>query len=126
MHYIWTGSWPANRVPRVSSLTLDSRAAGANVTLAPKTTVQAGIDATDPDGDTLAFEWVIMRESAAMSTGGDAEAVPESFPDLIGKVAGSTVELSTPAEPGAYRLFVYVRDSNGNAGHANLPFLVHP
>jgi hypothetical protein len=29
-----------------------------------------------------------------------------------------------PSEPGFYRLFVYVHDGNGNAGHANIPFRV--
>ncbi len=34
------------------------------------------------------------------------------------------VVIKAPAEAGAYRLFVYVRDGHGNAGHANIPFLV--
>ncbi len=126
MHYIWTGNWPGNRTPRVSSMLLDSKSAGQDVTLAPAARVMAGIDASDPDGDALEFEWLIMRESAATSTGGDAEAVPESFPGLVGDISGGTVEVTAPAEPGPYRLFVYVRDGNGNAGHANLPFLVQP
>lgn len=126
MHYIWTGSWPANRAPRVSSLLLDSQSAGQDVILAPGTKVIAGIDAADPDGDTLAFDWTIMRESTAASTGGDAETVPESFPELIDGIAEGRAEVTAPAEPGPYRLFVYVRDGNGNAGHANLPFLVEP
>jgi hypothetical protein len=124
MHYIWTGSWPANRTPRVSSLVLGSKSAGQDVTLAPGSKVMAAIDAADPDGDMLEYEWLVMRESSATSTGGDAETVPESFPGLIGDAVDGTVAVTAPAEPGPYRLFVYVRDGNGNAGHANLPFLV--
>jgi hypothetical protein len=40
------------------------------------------------------------------------------------KLDTDRVVIKAPAEPGAYRLFVYVRDGQGNAGHANIPFLV--
>ncbi len=126
MHYIWTGAWPANRTPRIASLLLDSRGAGQDVTLAPGAEVSAGVEATDPDGDPLAWEWVLMRESEATSTGGDAEELPEAFPELVTNAAGGNVMVTAPDEPGAYRLFVYVRDGQGNAAHANLPFLVQP
>ena len=126
MHYIWTGAWPANRTPRVASLLLDSRGAGQDVTLAPGAEVSAGIEASDPDGDPLAYEWVLMRESSATSTGGDAEEVPEAFPALVTNAGGGSAAVTAPDEPGAYRLFVYIRDGNGNAAHANLPFLVQP
>ena len=124
MHHIWTGDWPANRAPRVSNVLLASQSAGQDVTLAPGAEVMAGVDASDPDGDPLDFEWLVMRESAATSTGGDAEAVPESFPELVTDTGGGGAAMTAPAEPGAYRLFVYVRDGEGNAGHANLPFQV--
>ena len=32
--------------------------------------------------------------------------------------------LTTPTEPGTYRLYVQVTDGQGNAGYANAPFLV--
>jgi len=31
---------------------------------------------------------------------------------------------TAPRRPGAYRLFVYVHDGDGSAGHANIPFYV--
>ncbi|HEX5789149.1 MAG TPA: hypothetical protein VFY03_13280 [Woeseiaceae bacterium] len=124
MHYLWTGAWPENRAPRVTNLLLASRSAGQDVTLAPGTEVVAGVDASDPDADSLDFEWLVMRESTATSTGGDPEAVPEAFPGLVTDTGNGSAAVTAPAEPGAYRLFVYVRDGEGNAGHANLPFQV--
>ena len=34
------------------------------------------------------------------------------------------IRVTAPADPGAYRLFVYIYDGRGKAGHANIPFYV--
>lgn len=124
MHYIWNGSWPHNRAPRVGRLTLDGRAAEADVRLAAGQPYTASIDAHDVDGDALVYHWEIMRESQAREEGGDKEAVPESLPGLVRPTAAGEAAVTAPAQSGAYRLFVYVRDGRGGAGHANLPFFV--
>ncbi len=65
-----------------------------------------------------------MRESTATQTGGDREEVPEILRGLLDAADRPNVVLTAPPEPGAYRLFVYVYDGSGKAGHANLPFRV--
>ncbi|MDH4165891.1 MAG: hypothetical protein OEV90_05705, partial [Gammaproteobacteria bacterium] len=39
---------------------------------------------------------------------------------------GANPSFIAPRRPGAYRLFVYVHDGSGGAGHANIPFHVAP
>ena len=56
--------------------------------------------------------------------GGDKEEVPESLEGAIVAAEGSSATVRAPDEPGAYRLFVYVHDGQGSAGHANIPFRV--
>lgn len=124
MHYLWTGGWPDNRAPHVDGLLLDSRAATDDVVVEAGRAYRAEVSASDPDGDPLAWEWIVMRESTATQQGGDAEAVPETLHGLVDDHADGSATLTAPAEAGAYRLFVHVRDGHGNAGHANLPFLV--
>lgn len=124
MHYIWNGSWPDNRSPQVSDITLDGRMPGDNVTLQVGSTYRAQFEATDPDGDSLTYQWVVMDESAATQEGGDYEVTPQTYPELIANDNANTTLVKMPGKPGAYRLFAYVFDGHGHAGHANVPFLV--
>ncbi len=82
------------------------------------------MESADPDGDALTYKWEVMRESEATQTGGDREEIPPVLAGLINEKAPGQVEMTAPEEPGAYRLFVYVYDGKGHAGHANIPFYV--
>jgi hypothetical protein len=124
MHYVWNGTWPHNRSPRIEAMHLDGRTARDSIVITAGEQYAARVIATDPDGDTLTFRWEIMRESEAVQTGGDAEETPETLPGLIDAGGSNSVLVTAPAEPGAYRLFVYVHDGQGDAGHANTPFRV--
>jgi len=124
MHYLWSDAWPANRAPRTESLLLDSKTAIQNIRLSPGDEYVASVVASDRDGDALRFHWEVMRESTATQEGGDPEQVPEVIDDLLATADTQTVAITAPARSGAYRLFVYVYDGEGNAGHANVPFLV--
>jgi len=124
MHYIWTGAWPENRSPRIESMKLDSKSSAVDVVLAEGSSHKATVLASDPDGDELVYRWEIMRESGATQTGGDKEEIPGNIEGLIEGSATNSITIETPGEPGAYRLFVYVYDGQGHAGHANIPFLV--
>ena len=124
MHHLWSGSWPDNRSPQVKSMKLDSKTSTENVRLDANGTYKARVNAVDPDGDKLQYQWKILHESKATQEGGDREEVPEALTGLIDRSGIDRVVIKAPANPGAYRLFVYIRDGNGNAGHANIPFLV--
>ena len=124
MHYIWNGEWPANRSPAVEGMFLDARSAHDSVVLAAGTEYEATIRAADPDGDPLSYLWEIMRESEATQEGGDLEEVPERIEGLISNPDNGNVRVTAPPQPGAYRLFAYVYDGQGKAGHANMPFYV--
>jgi hypothetical protein len=125
MIYIWTGNWPENRAPEISSLTLEGRSAKDNVTVSTGDILEATVIAFDPEGDSLQFNWQLKPESEATEVGGDRESSIRSLPfqpestDLSGNIL-----FKAPSDPGSYRLFVYIYDGNGNAAHANLPFLV--
>lgn len=124
LHYLWSDKWPTNRSPRFDGLWLDGRTAAQNVRLQPGRKYRVKLAAHDPDHDPLTYRWVVMNESAATSTGGDAEQIPKKWPGLVTPADQAEVELCAPAQPGAYRLFGYALDDHGHAAYGNIPFRV--
>jgi hypothetical protein len=125
MHLAWNGDWPDNRSPGIDTLRLDSKTAEDSIMLKAGAHYPARLVSTDPDGDELTYRWEIMRESSATQVGGDKEYVPEVLTGLIEAADDGTADVRAPEEAGTYRLFVYVYDGQGHAGHANIPFKVN-
>ena len=126
MQFAWTGAWPANRAPRVEGVKLDSKHAADNVVVAPGQRVSASIVATDPEGGRLSYSWQVVRQIVVKEDGGDDEPVPPTVRIRMDGGDGANPSFIAPRRPGAYRLFVYVHDGSGSAGHANFPFYVTP
>ncbi len=121
MAYAWTGKWPENRTPKLRSLNTPV----ALKEVSPGSRSWAEADIIDREGDELSYTWEILAESTDRRVGGDAEAVPPSFPDAIEKGQGTNrIEFRTPDLPGAYRIFVSAYDGEGGAVVHNLPFFV--
>jgi len=126
MQKAWTGTWPANRAPAISPLRIDDRVATDSIVLAPDAEQRARVDASDPDGDPLTYRWTVRGESRATSIGGDPETLPPEVALRVADADSGTLRFSAPRRAGAYRLFVEVRDGQGHAAYANLPFHVGP
>jgi hypothetical protein len=120
MQKLWTGEWPSDRCPSVDSFRLEGKTAYDNIKLKKGQEFNAEVYYTNHESDTLTFTWEIIPESNDHGWGGDFENRPKT---IFHKELESKVEIQTP-DTGAYRLFVYVTDINGNAGTANIPFFV--
>lgn len=119
MQELWSGKAPANRAPSIKPIEI-----GREPSMKPGTTFTARVEASDPESDTLRYEWVLQQEAASYNLGGDAEAAPPTFPDAIVSTNGNQAELRMPEGGGGYRLFVVVRDGKGSAATANIPLFV--
>jgi hypothetical protein len=124
LRYLWTGRWPEIRSPRLKGCWLDGKTARQNVHLNAGQNYEAKVLALSPANSPLADSWEILEESAAQSTGGDAESRPRRLPGLVAQGAHGEAQIKAPAKPGAYRLFAYVLDDHGKAAYANIPFYV--
>lgn len=124
MHVFWNGAFPENRAPWIHDIRLDGRTAPDSVTLTAGETVEAWVSADDFNNDPLTYLWELKPESTETRIGGDYEASIASLHGLIPDHTTPSIKLTAPAEPGAYRLFVYVHDDENKVAHANIPFLV--
>lgn len=120
MTQFWTGKAPASRAPQVQSLEFSH----GQQEVAPGTTASATIKATDPDGDKLAIRWEVRKEVANRKYAGEGEVKPGVVNGMLEGVTSPTVKFTVPRDPGAYRVYVYIKDGKGNAATANMPFAV--
>ncbi len=126
----WTGEWPDNRCPELSSLTVEperqdgGRGGDDELVLAPGALLRCRVDGQDPDNDPVTVRWELWAESTDKRTGGDREEVPPTYPDAIIDTDGMTARVRLPEKAGPYRVFVYLLDGQGGAATANVPLLV--
>ena len=123
LQYLWSGHWPKNRAPHISSLTLAGQTATAGIYLKPGQRYPVATAITDPDGDQLRYEWEVLPESTDLGQGGDHESRPAAVPGRL-SAASAAPTLTAPDKGGAYRLFVYAHDGHGNVATGNVPFFV--
>ena len=116
----WTGEWPENRCPSIKEI----KASFFAKEIEPNGEYKAEVIAEDPNGDTLQYDWVVISETSAVSTGGDHEKAPPAHPELTRVNHRSECVFTSPQQPGAYRLFLTLRDGKGGAATANIPFKV--
>lgn len=120
MAFAWTGRWPENRSPAIAALQSSARLAR----VAPGSAQTAVAEINDPEGDAWVAEWFVQAESTDRREGGDHEATPPVIPGRIRRAEAGRVEFAAPEKPGAYRLFLVVRDGRGGASADNFPFFV--
>ncbi len=140
---LWTGSYPENQAPDVRAITLDGKEPAENIFLKPGNRYSASIDVSDPDGNELITEWLVMKEVDVRSEGGASEQEPDVVAVEILSSSADAVTFVAPSTVGDYRLFAYVYEvdeetglarratseatgglDTAKAGDANAPFFV--
>jgi hypothetical protein len=81
------------------------------------------LETSDPAGKPLKVEWIIQPEQHTKLSAGEEEPVLPELTEPIVKGDEKHAEIKAPKEPGAYRVFAYVRNGGGVAV-ANVPFRV--
>lgn len=131
MQEMWTGMKVENSSPVIVSRTdgktggelfIDGKTSDRNVQMAKGSTHTASVNASDPEGDALNYDWKIIRD--------ERQDVGKTMSPIAGLFSGKTdapsVNFKAPAAEGNYRLIVYVRDrAHSKASCAVFPFKVN-
>src|ERR1700677_2796606 len=120
MSFAWPGNWPAVRSPKLNALTTSV----TEKTVSPTSPQTASADAIDKGNFPLTYDWEVVDEATMVGIGGEAEPVLPTHPECITGTPGKDLTFTAPAKPGAYRLFVTIRNGQGTATTANVPFQV--
>ena len=127
MQELWEGAGStANKAPRIVSMklhdgTLDTR----NLYLRTGSNYSATLEAQDLEGDSLRVAWEVLPETIDETGDKELTVKPASISNVLLKATGNTLTLRAPTRIGAYRLFAYVYDGQGNVATANIPFYVN-
>lgn len=116
---IWSGKAPENRAPEIAKF--ETPIARKKVKAGEPFTAQAA--ATDPNGDTLKWQWSIVPETAGRDERGHERPV-KPLEGLVSQSDAGSAAGKLPAKPGNYRLFLKVTDGKGGVATENTPFRV--
>jgi hypothetical protein len=123
MQFSWTGTYPANRAPRITSATLDGKTGSQSPVLKKDFGNNVLIEATDPDGDALTYEFIVQPDVETGLINNPPATIPY-LPGIIESQINNTAILNAPTDNLTYRLFIFVRDGMGHAATINIPFRV--
>lgn len=123
---LWGNSKLTYTGPRIDYLLLEGKGAPSNIILDPGRTVQASLRIAQPIGENLSFSWEIRPEHWYRPGSFERESQMEMpvIPTEFQNTGLGEVSFKTPMEPGPYRLYVYLTDSQGFGATSNIPFFI--
>ena len=119
MTELWSGHPPKKRAPLLEPLVIEG---DSQVDPGAMVQVRTGITATRDAA--IRVRWVLRRDSDDAAPGGDYRPMLPEVEDVVIEGDRHGARLRMPAEPGPYRLFLYVYNNSGNAATANVALLV--
>ncbi len=119
MQKAWSGKPVEHPCPRIEAMSVDGDPA-----VDPGDSVKAHLTASDPKSDPIKCSWSLVSDSGVIGVNGDKEDIPDTVAGAILSSSNDSASIKMPKTPGAYRLFVVVRNTHGGAAVANIPLRV--
>ena len=126
MQFAWSGSYPANRSPKIISASLAGENPTSNILLEEPFGITMTIEAEDPEGRELEYDFVIRPEFTNDGIQSGTGRYLNGLPDIINEINGNTVtfDLNADMNQREFRMYAFVTDDNDNVGYWSIPFSV--
>lgn len=120
----WTGANSSNLAPQINNITLNNKVQEQSVILESSTGNVVQIEVTDPDGDELEYEYLVVPESGTDGIKYIPGATFSAIPGIVTEQNGNTANLEFKEGQNYknYRLYTFVRDGHGHVATASFPF----
>lgn len=125
LRHAWGGDGRKAEAPQIADLTLNEAVGSSGIMVSAGEIMRARYARIDA-GPAARAEWVLKAESEDKRQGGDAEQRARVLPMQVVSQGVEFIEFESPAEPGAYRLYLILRGGGRAAATANIPFYVSP
>lgn len=124
LQYVWTGDWSENTAPQIGSLKINSKTQENNLKITSMTGNIVEFDVTDPEGDDLFFEFLIMPESGDALVEPIEGATYHAIPGISGFSDSGTfqADFENIHNNRNLRLYALAHDGHGHVGTATFPF----
>ena len=124
MHYCWTGEWPKSRAPSIIDISLENIGWRKDHVIAPSIQAILKIEYLKYNNKKVTVEYVLFPEAFSNKIGGDIQKSPDPIPLEIVEQNENELIFISPKKKGAYRLFAFLKNDEGQSSVANIPFLV--
>ncbi len=122
----WGAGQPDNAAPQITGLTINNKTQNSSLIIPFAFNNLVVCQATDPDGDTLEYEFLVLPESGNDGVVITPETTLNQIPGIVSSTYGNKARLNFTAEHSSrnLRLYVFVRDGQGHVATASFPFRV--
>jgi len=124
LQFSWTGSWAENRAPWIGHVQINGDNQDKNVLIRTDQNNLITVEASDPEGDPLDYEFLVLPESGNYLVESVPGATFPCIPGIVHNLTDSTAQLVLQEKHNHLdlRLYVLVRDGQGHIATATFPF----
>ena len=125
MHYCWKGIWPKERAPSIKNISINGINWRNDHILKMDSLATLNFEFDNFNNQKVTVEYQLYPETFSTKSGGDFQKSPEKIQLKIIEDEFNSIKFLSPSKKGAYRIFAFIKNKDGQSSVANIPFFVN-